>query len=80
MGDTGSLFLGYVFFLFTMYIVTNDSAILSVFASRKVLGDFAVLVVYTVPILDSGSVFFQGCLAKKKVRFHLTIATYTTWF
>ena len=31
VGDTGSLFLGFMFYLFTMYFVTNQSVILSVF-------------------------------------------------
>ena len=65
MGDTGSLFLGYVFFLFTMYIVTSDSAILAVTVPEKYLVILAVLVVYTIPILDSGSVFFSRVWRKK---------------
>ena len=35
MGDTGSLFLGFMFYLFTMYFVTNESVILSVFIPHK---------------------------------------------
>lgn len=65
MGDTGSLFLGYVFYLFTMYIVTSDSAILSVMLPEKYLIILAVLVLYTIPILDSGSVFFSRVWRKK---------------
>ena len=65
MGDTGSLFLGYVFYLFTMYIVTSDSAILSVMLPEKYLIILAPLVLYTIPILDSGSVFFSRVWRKK---------------
>jgi UDP-N-acetylmuramyl pentapeptide phosphotransferase/UDP-N-acetylglucosamine-1-phosphate transferase len=65
MGDTGSLFLGYVFYLFTMYIVTSDSAILSVMLPEKYLIILAVLVLYTIPVLDSGSVFFSRVWRKK---------------
>lgn len=65
MGDTGSLFLGYVFYLFTVYIVTSDSAILSVMLPEKYLIILAVLVVYTIPILDSGSVFFSRVWRRK---------------
>ena len=65
MGDTGSLFLGYVFYLFTMYIVTSDSAILAVTLPEKYLVILAVLVVYTIPILDSGSVFFSRVWRKR---------------
>jgi UDP-N-acetylmuramyl pentapeptide phosphotransferase/UDP-N-acetylglucosamine-1-phosphate transferase len=65
MGDTGSLFLGYVFYLFTMYIVTTESAILSVMLPEKYLIVLAVLVLYTIPILDSGSVFFSRLWRKK---------------
>ena len=65
MGDTGSLFLGYVFYLFTMYIVTSDSAILSVMLPEKYLIILAVLVLFTIPILDSGSVFFSRVWRKK---------------
>jgi len=65
MGDTGSLFLGYVFFLFTMYIITSDSTILLVMLPEKYLVILAVLVVYTIPILDSGSVFFSRVWRKK---------------
>ena len=78
MGDTGSLFLGYVFYLFTMYIVTSDSAILSVMLPEKYF-NLAFLVLYTIPILDSGSVFFSR-VWRRKVRFLLTIATYTILF
>ena len=65
MGDTGSLFLGYVFYLFTMYIVTSDSAILSVMLPEKYLIILAVLVLYAIPILDSGSVFFSRVWRRK---------------
>jgi UDP-GlcNAc:undecaprenyl-phosphate GlcNAc-1-phosphate transferase len=65
MGDTGSLFLGFVFYLFTMYIVTSDSAILTVMLPEKYLIILAALVLYTVPILDSGSVFFSRLWRKK---------------
>ena len=65
MGDTGSLFLGYVFYLFTMYIVTSDSAILSVMLPEKYLIILAPLVLYTIPILDSGSVFFSRVWRRK---------------
>ena len=65
MGDTGSLFLGYVFYLFTMYIVASDSAILSVMLPEKYLIVLAPLVLYTIPILDSGSVFFSRVWRKK---------------
>ena len=58
MGDTGSLFLGFMFYLFTMYFVTNESVILSVFVPHKSLVPLAALCVFIVPILDSGSVFF----------------------
>ena len=64
MGDTGSLFLGYVFYLFTMYIVTSESAILSVMLPEKYLIILAVLVLYTIPILDSGSIFFSRVCEK----------------
>ena len=65
MGDTGSLFLGYVFYLFTMYAVTSESAILSVMLPEKYLIILAALVVYTIPILDSGSVFFSRVWRRK---------------
>ena len=65
MGDTGSLFLGYVFYLFTMYIITSDSAILSVMLPERYLIILAILLLYTVPILDSGSVFFSRIWRKK---------------
>ena len=65
MGDTGSLFLGYVFYLFTMYMVTSDSAILSVMLPEKYLIILAPLVLYTIPILDSGSVFFSRVWRRK---------------
>ena len=65
MGDTGSLFLGYVFYLFTMYIVTSESTILSVMLPEKYLIILAPLVLYTIPILDSGSVFFSRLWRKK---------------
>ena len=61
----GSLFLGYVFFLFTMYIVTADSAILAVMLPEKFLVILAVLIIYSIPILDSGSVFFSRVWRRK---------------
>ena len=65
MGDTGSLFLGFVFYLFTMYFVTNQSVILSVFVPHKSLVVLAALCIFIVPILDSGSVFFSRAWHKK---------------
>ena len=65
MGDTGSLFLGFVFYLFTMYFVTNESVILSVFIPHKSLLALAALCIFIVPILDSGSVFFSRVWHKK---------------
>jgi len=65
MGDTGSLFLGFVFYLFTMYFVTNESVILSVFVPHKSLVVLAALCIFIVPILDSGSVFFSRVWHKK---------------
>ena len=65
MGDTGSLFLGFVFYLFTMYFVTNKSVILSVFVPHKSLLVLAALCIFVVPILDSGSVFFSRAWQKK---------------
>ena len=65
MGDTGSLFLGFMFYLFTMYFVTNDSVILSVFVPHKSLLALAALCIFIVPILDSGSVFFSRVWHKK---------------
>lgn len=59
MGDTGSLFLGFIFYLFTIYFVTNESVILSVFIPHKSLLCLAALCIFFVPILDSGSVFFS---------------------
>ena len=65
MGDTGSLFLGFIFYLFTMYFVTNESVILSVFVPHKSLLVLAALCIFIVPILDSGSVFFSRVWNKK---------------
>ena len=65
MGDTGSLFLGFMFYLFTMYFVTNESVILSVFVPHKSLIPLAALCVFIVPILDSGSVFFSRAWHRK---------------
>lgn len=65
MGDTGSLFIGFLFYLFTMYFVTSESAILSVMIQEKYLVILAVLVIFTVPIIDSGSVFFSRVWRKK---------------
>jgi UDP-N-acetylmuramyl pentapeptide phosphotransferase/UDP-N-acetylglucosamine-1-phosphate transferase len=65
MGDTGSLFLGFLFYLFTMYFVTNQSVILSVFVPHKSLVALAALCIFIVPILDSGSVFFSRAWHKK---------------
>ena len=65
MGDTGSLFLGFIFYLFTMYFVTNKSVILSVFVPHKSLLVLAALCIFVVPILDSGSVFFSRAWHRK---------------
>ena len=59
------LFLGFVFFLFTIYFVTNESVILSVFVPHKSLMPLAALCIFIVPILDSGSVFFSRVWHKK---------------
>ena len=65
MGDTGSLFLGFIFYLFTMYFVNNESVILLVFVPHKSLLALAALCIFIVPILDSGSVFFSRVWHKK---------------
>lgn len=65
MGDTGSLFLGFMFYLFTMYFVTNKSVILSVFVPHKSLIPLVALCIFIVPILDSGSVFFSRAWHRK---------------
>ena len=65
MGDTGSLFLGFMFYLFTMYFVTSESVILSIFIPHKSLVSLAALCIFIVPILDSGSVFFSRVWHKK---------------
>ncbi|MGB2042670.1 MAG: MraY family glycosyltransferase [Flavobacteriaceae bacterium] len=65
MGDTGSLFLGFMFYLFTMYFVTNESVIFSVFVPHRALVVLAALCIFIVPILDSGSVFFSRAWHKK---------------
>ena len=65
MGDTGALFLGVVFYLFTLYFGTNESVILSVFIPHKSLVSLAALCIFIVPILDSGSVFFSRVWHKK---------------
>lgn len=65
MGDTGSLFLGFIFYLFTVYFVTNQSVILSVFVPHKSLMALAALCIFIVPILDSGSVFFSRAWHRK---------------
>lgn len=65
MGDTGSLFLGFLFYLFTLYFVTNESVILSVFIPHKSLVSLAAVCIFIVPVLDSGSVFFSRVWHKK---------------
>ena len=65
MGDTGSLFLGFIFFLFTMYFVKNESVNLSSFLPNKSLVTLAALCIFIVPIIDSGSVFFSRVWNKK---------------
>lgn len=65
MGDTGSLFLGFMFLLFTLYFVTDRSAILEVFVPHKSLVLVAALTLFLVPILDSGSVFFVRLWQRK---------------
>ena len=65
MGDTGSLFLGFIFFLFTMYFVTSESVNLSNFLPDKSLITLAALCIFIVPIIDSGSVFFSRVWNKK---------------
>jgi UDP-N-acetylmuramyl pentapeptide phosphotransferase/UDP-N-acetylglucosamine-1-phosphate transferase len=65
MGDTGSLFLGFMFYLFTMYFVTDQSIILDGFLPKKSLVYVASMCLFILPIIDSGSVFFFRALRKK---------------
>lgn len=65
MGDTGSLFLGFIFYLFTMYFVTSKSVILSFLLPDKSLVPLAALCIFIVPVIDSGSVFFSRIWHKK---------------
>lgn len=65
MGDTGSLFLGFLFFLFTMYFVTDNSVIINGFLPDRTLVYVASMSLFLLPMIDSGSVFFFRALHKK---------------
>ena len=58
MGDTGSLLLGFIFFVFTLHIVTIDNALVESFFFSKELIFVASLCIFLIPILDTGSIFF----------------------
>ena len=65
MGDTGSLFLGFLFFLFTMYFVTDNSVIIDGFLPDRALVYVASMSLFMLPMIDSGSVFFFRAFQKK---------------
>ena len=62
MGDTGSLFLGFIFFVFTLQIITNDITPVETFFLSKELLFVSTLCIFIVPILDTGSIFFYRIL------------------
>lgn len=65
MGDTGSLFLGFLFYLFTMYFVTDNSIIIDGFLPDRALVYIAAMCLFLLPMIDSGSVFFFRALQRK---------------
>ncbi len=62
MGDTGSLFLGFIFFVFTLQIITNDNALVDTFFLSRELLFVSTLCIFIVPIIDTGSIFFYRIL------------------
>ena len=65
MGDSGSLFLGFVIFMFTLYWIGTDSIIIQNLLPSKKLTVLASLVLFIIPIIDSGSIFFYRLNNKK---------------
>lgn len=66
MGDSGSMFLGYLFFIFTLIYLQSDLTYLFNVVKNKSVLPLAPLSIYIIPILDTLSIYYYRFSIGKK--------------
>lgn len=66
MGDSGSMFIGYMFFIFTLIYLQSDFTFLINVVKHKSVLPLAPLSIYIIPILDTLSIYYYRFSIGKK--------------
>jgi UDP-N-acetylmuramyl pentapeptide phosphotransferase/UDP-N-acetylglucosamine-1-phosphate transferase len=66
MGDSGSMFLGYVFFIFTLILLQSDFTFIYNIVKTESVIPLAALSIYIIPILDTLSIYYYRFSIGKK--------------
>jgi UDP-N-acetylmuramyl pentapeptide phosphotransferase/UDP-N-acetylglucosamine-1-phosphate transferase len=66
MGDSGSMFIGYVFFVFTLILLKSDFTFIYNIVKTESVIPIAALSIYIIPILDTLSIYYYRFSIGKK--------------
>ena len=66
MGDSGSMFLGYIFFIFTLILLNSDFTFIYNIIKTESVIPLAALSIYIIPILDTFSIYYYRFSIGKK--------------
>ena len=66
MGDSGSMFLGYLFFIFTLILLKSDFTFIYNIVKTQSVIPLAALSIYIIPILDTLSIYYYRFSIGKK--------------
>ena len=66
MGDSGSMFLGYLFFIFTLILLKSDFTFIYNIVKTESVIPLAALSIYIIPILDTLSIYYYRFSIGKK--------------
>jgi UDP-N-acetylmuramyl pentapeptide phosphotransferase/UDP-N-acetylglucosamine-1-phosphate transferase len=66
MGDSGSMFLGYIFFIFTLILLQSDFTFIYNIVKTESVIPLAALSIYIIPILDTLSIYYYRFSIGKK--------------
>lgn len=66
MGDSGSMFLGYVFFIFTLILLKSEFTFIYNIVKTESVIPLAALSIYIIPILDTLSIYYYRFSIGKK--------------
>jgi len=66
MGDSGSMFIGYIFFVFTLILLKSDFTFIYNLVKTKSVIPLAALSIYIIPILDTLSIYYYRFSIGKK--------------